>query len=323
MSASPTRATAAPVELGWSSERLDLRNEKEDWTGVTNPAERRKLQNRLNQRARRARAHKKASQLTEIPTATSLEKRNRRITSTRDDSLDTNSPHSGSTSVPKDANNGCITASPRVQALMRRFSEHAYTSYMQGAPALSHLPLLVKFNLSNALARNAALLGVTSEYYDWNGISPLNKKGPGLGVAYSQRMVDWPASLQPTQLQYTIEHHPWVDLFPWPKLRDNLLQAFEHPEICDEDELCHDICDLSNPEGQPMLIVWGSPWDPRNWEVGTNFLSKWAWLLSGCEEIINATNYWRLKRGEKPLTSKDLQDAIRSCMPRQLSHSEL
>jgi len=41
-----------PIELAWSSQRPELRDETEDWMGVTNPVERRKLQNRLNQRAR-------------------------------------------------------------------------------------------------------------------------------------------------------------------------------------------------------------------------------------------------------------------------------
>ena len=56
MSASPMSATpinaGALIELAWSSERPELRDVKEDWMGVTNPVERRKLQNRLNQRAR-------------------------------------------------------------------------------------------------------------------------------------------------------------------------------------------------------------------------------------------------------------------------------
>lgn len=34
-------------------QQLDVRVEEDDWTGVTNPTDRRKLQNRLNQRARR------------------------------------------------------------------------------------------------------------------------------------------------------------------------------------------------------------------------------------------------------------------------------
>ena len=48
----PTETPAQPIELGWSSQRLALRDSKEDWTGISNPTARRKLQNRLNQRAR-------------------------------------------------------------------------------------------------------------------------------------------------------------------------------------------------------------------------------------------------------------------------------
>jgi hypothetical protein len=58
-----------------------------------------------------------------------------------------------------------MAASPRVQELMDRFSEHAYLSYMQGKLALSHLPLLIKYNVSSGLARNAKILGVTVQYY--------------------------------------------------------------------------------------------------------------------------------------------------------------
>lgn len=47
-----TEAPAQSIELSWSSQRLALRDSKEDWTGISNPAARRKLQNRLNQRAR-------------------------------------------------------------------------------------------------------------------------------------------------------------------------------------------------------------------------------------------------------------------------------
>ena len=87
----------------------------------------------------------------------------------------------------------CMAAHPKVKELMQRFSEHAYASYMQGTPALSHLPLLLKYNVASGLARNADLLGVTAQYYDWYGISPLNKQGPLLG---SGAGAEWPACLQ-------------------------------------------------------------------------------------------------------------------------------
>jgi hypothetical protein len=48
----PSPDDLSPVSLAWSSQRLKLRDGTEDWTGKTNPIERRKLQNRLNQRAR-------------------------------------------------------------------------------------------------------------------------------------------------------------------------------------------------------------------------------------------------------------------------------
>jgi hypothetical protein len=206
---------------------------------------------------------------------------------------------------------------PKVQALMNRFADHAYTSYMQGEPAVSHLPLLVRYNVATALATNAALLGVTEEYHKWEGISPMNKQGPLLGLAFHDQFADWPATLQPTQLQLSMEHHPWVDCFPWPQLRDNFLKAFERPDLCDEDELCHDICDYKDIDKEPMLLTWGSPWDGRNWEVSDEFLRKWAWLLSGCGEVIMSTNYWRAKRGEALVTPQQFANWMRLSLPKR------
>lgn len=210
---------------------------------------------------------------------------------------------------------------PEVQALMHRFADHAYASYMQGEPAVAHLPLLVRYNVATALATSAALLGVTKEFYDWEGISPIMNHDSLSDLSLHNKFADWPPTLQPTPLQLSMEHHPWVDCFPWPQLRDNLLQAFEHPDICDEDELCHDTCDYKDPEREPMLLIWGSPWDPRSWEVGENFLRKWAWLLIGCGDVIVATNHWRAQRGEAVITPQHFADLMRSSLPKRLSPS--
>jgi hypothetical protein len=53
MSSMSTDASHRSVELCWTSDQLNVRDLNEDWKGVTDPTERRKLQNRLNQRARR------------------------------------------------------------------------------------------------------------------------------------------------------------------------------------------------------------------------------------------------------------------------------
>jgi hypothetical protein len=199
---------------------------------------------------------------------------------------------------------------------MLRFSEHAYASYMQGKPALSHLPLLLKYNVSSGLARNADILGVTEQYYDWYGISPLNKQGPLLGTSAA---IEWPACLHPTKLQSSMEHHPWLDLFPWPTVRDNMLQAFQYSELDYEDELCDDICEYNDLDTRPNLIVWGASEDYRNWEIGPVFLEKWGWLLSGCVEVLETTNYWRVRRGEKMLSLQEWRTAIRRSIPTQLA----
>lgn len=200
---------------------------------------------------------------------------------------------------------------------MKRFAEHAYASYVQGSPTLMHLPLLVRFNVSSALEQNAEILGVIPEYFDWEGVSPFYKQGrtPSL----QRQLYEWPATLHPTQIQHTVKHHPWLDVFPDPTFRDNLIQAFgQHPDICDEDELCHDTCELSNLDKESMLFVWGPPWDIGSWEVSNEFLRKWGWLLSGCTGMVTATNHWRAKRGEKPITPTDLCGAMLSSRPRKL-----
>ncbi|KAH6723473.1 hypothetical protein BKA61DRAFT_586519 [Leptodontidium sp. MPI-SDFR-AT-0119] len=52
------------------------------------------------------------------------------------------------------------------------------------------------------------------------------------------------------------------------------------------------------------IIVRGEPWDPRSWEVSTGFLRKWGWILKGCPDILEATNYCRHNKGEKKLSFK-------------------
>jgi hypothetical protein len=241
-----------------------------------------------------------------------------------DDSSDTSSQSKSSpTTLAAPAKPSCIAATPRAQELMRRFAHHAYMSYMQGTPALSHLSLLVKYNVSSALQRNAEILGVTAEYHEWEGISPFFKEGPTLGVTSPLEPIEWPVNLHPTQLQRSVEHHPWIDVFPWPKFRDNLLQAFEHPEVCDEDELCHDLVEYSDNLSKPILVVWGDAWDPQSWEVTPEFLRKWGWLLSGCGGFLEPTNHWRAKRGERPITQRELHEAFQLSMPTQLHQTGL
>lgn len=56
--------------------------------------------------------------------------------------------------------------------------------------------------------------------------------------------------------------------------------------------------------GRTGLIVWSDPWLQSSWEVDESFAKKWRRLLIGCPEILKSANYWRARRGEKPLQMK-------------------
>ncbi|KAK9250684.1 hypothetical protein V1507DRAFT_494668 [Lipomyces tetrasporus] len=47
------------------------------------------------------------------------------------------------------------------------------------------------------------------------------------------------------------------------------------------------------------LIVWGPPWDPYGWEVMEGCVKNWDWVVKGCHEILESTNYWLAQRGEQ------------------------
>lgn len=190
----------------------------------------------------------------------------------------------------------------RIQS-MEDMARQAYMAYSSGSISLSHLPSLIRVNVFNALYQNATILGLDTAWLLYDSVSPFGRSGPATAEEATLAARPHPATLQPTALQRAVPHHPWLDLFPLPRLRDNFLRAIENPDVCDEDLLCFDLVEFGD-EGEAQsasLIVWGEPWDPRGWEASTRFLKKWGWLLAGCPEILEGTNYWREKRGEKRL----------------------
>ena len=122
----------------------------------------------------------------------------------------------------------------------------------------------------------------------------------------------------------SIPHSSWLNIFLFPRFRDNLIV---HESIFDVYELLYDLfgdlvsynapspdkiafdIPISSPseDEEDMharrrgLIVWGEPWDSEAWEVTPSFIGKWAWLLKGCEDLIEVSNRWRAKRHEEPL----------------------
>ncbi|OJJ42689.1 hypothetical protein ASPZODRAFT_137076 [Penicilliopsis zonata CBS 506.65] len=173
-------------------------------------------------------------------------------------------------------------------------------SYALGTPTADHLLTLTKLNVYRALVSNTATLGIPlSQMWDDEALSPFTHVFPLPPMAKPQDGKSLPLALQPTVLQRTTPHHPWIDFFPLPRMRDNLIRALS---LYDEDALCVDILGFWEPGSRHnALLVWGDPADPRSWEVSESFLRNWRWVLHGCPELFHSTNYWRAKRGEKSI----------------------
>jgi hypothetical protein len=160
-----------------------------------------------------------------------------------------------------------------------------------------HLLSLIRYNLYRAVAANSWSLGIDPRLMHSDIPSPFISDDP----AISSFCLSLPPSLCPTALQRNVPHHPYIDLFPFPPMRDFLLQF---GDSIDEDLLCADFAgeNLHSDFGEHTgLIVWGEPWDPHSWEIAEPLWKKWSWVLRGCSEILEATNYWRQRRGEPRL----------------------
>jgi hypothetical protein len=154
-----------------------------------------------------------------------------------------------------------------------------------------HLLTLVRYNLYRACASNALSLGLDPRAMHDDIPSPF------VNLANYSSLTQ-PPSLRPTEMQLTTDHHPYIDLFPFARMRDNLLAA---GNMFDDDELCADLGGKNSTEEHTGLIVWGEPWDPKGWEVSVLVARKWAWLLADCDELLLATDFWRDQRGEPAL----------------------
>lgn len=189
------------------------------------------------------------------------------------------------------------------RAILKRFAEQALASYLTADPCADHHLKVIQLNTINGFTRNAAALGFNFDWLICDSVSPFGRDGPcskpDITLAPSV-----PISLMPTSMQLRTRHHPWLDLFPLPRMRDNLLAASATMSAEDEQQLFEDVMESGGGRNEwAGLVVWGEPWDPQNWEVSVPFLRNWGWVIRGCPEIIVSTNHWRSRRGEKPIAS--------------------
>ena len=146
-----------------------------------------------------------------------------------------------------------------------------------------------------------------------------------------------PPALRPTRIQQSIGHSSWMNMFPCARIRDNLItmqEEFNHydlledtfgeifppngipqpgPDVPADLTRTYSAAAVANYPSRPApddshvtsgrngLIVWGNPWEVENWEITPGFMQKWGWVVEGCEELLRASNKWRMSRGEDPI----------------------
>ncbi|KAJ5561900.1 hypothetical protein N7461_000661 [Penicillium sp. DV-2018c] len=201
---------------------------------MLDPIARRRLQNRLNQRASRKRKALEAKKQQNIPT--------KKWTIYTEASHTPNNalvrtnagPTYQLTQLPTPpricaSSPSCLTPAERRQYLTYL---QATVSYMLENPVLSPKLefCLIQFNLVRAMSINAEILGLTLDLLDEDLASQFNVDG--------SIMTHLPAGLCPSRKQRQIIHHPWLDLLPILSLRDALL---DREGVMDEDEMCGDL----------------------------------------------------------------------------------
>ncbi|KAF4443935.1 alcohol dehydrogenase [Fusarium acutatum] len=274
----------------------DLRTHADDWTGVTSRRERKRRQNRLNQRAwRRRKAGQNTSDGQQCQTATAASAR-----TSHDVSVVLSDTFSSKFSGAPTIGDGILLIPDTCEAeRLRNLIRQSLEDYSLQTPRPSNLHIIIRLNVLNAIADNATAIGFPKESLCRDEfISPFYQIGPILLPSPG-----CPTSLQPTSLQRSTAHHPWIDLFPFPKFRDNVLDGMQKG-LFDDDELCGDLLGVEGAGvgEQPSLLVWTVAWDAKGWEVNAAFVKKWGSLIQDCPEIMESTNYWRRKRGQHALT---------------------
>ncbi|RMY84869.1 hypothetical protein D0864_07451 [Hortaea werneckii] len=254
----------------------------ENWRGKNDPVERRRIQNRLNQRAFRQRQRAGESPKLYKPRTASTpasqhseSEDGNDITSPGADSSSASSPEAGS---PDSAGSTATQLWTVTDSYGRVWDE---------------LGQLINRNLMTAAATNAQRLGISLAALQ-SGIASTSPQIPRAALA----------ALKPIELQHQIVHDPIIDTIPHARLRFNILRAIYNQQI-DAAQLSRCIRGsgaLENVNGNWQrggLVVWSTPEQVGSWEISESFLRRWAFLLQGCEDLIAVTNTWRSKRGER------------------------
>lgn len=196
-----------------------------------------------------------------------------------------------------------------------------------------HLLHLVQYNVFRAFVSNKRTLNLLLTGWTETALIPFSSSTtcPISGPYRDDTSVfplnpNIPAALAPTPFQQTHPHPIWINLIPFPRIRDNLIRCqgvFDHWQFLQDligelmganqfqnRQATPATISVSDPEphnedavtkGRKGLVVWGEPHRMQNWEATPAFFANWLWAVEGCGELLEHSNRWRRLRGEDPI----------------------
>ncbi|TVY52814.1 hypothetical protein LCER1_G004412 [Lachnellula cervina] len=207
-------------------------NESDLWYGVLDPRKRKQIQNRLAQRARRKRLAKQSAD-------------------TQPTSSKTHATNASTPAKPVCSINGKRDLGASQLLSIIRDSRAPMSSDHRLLPLPNH-------TLFSALFHNGVILGLACS------TSCISMSLP--------TAVHVPESLRPTPLQVRRVHFQWIDRFPFPRMRDSMI---EHCDSYSAEDFLGDIFSVSTFHIKPGYMSW----DPEGWNVQEDFREKWMLLL--------------------------------------------
>jgi hypothetical protein len=285
----------------------------ENWRGKNDPAERRRIQNRLNQRAFRERQRTGETKSVSPPKQAQSDDDEKKKDSEGDDddeddddddNEDSSSEDEDDDDDDDDAEQSNPGSPPPGPAARPHFNGQVSRAACTPATSLpstdnpwDELAQLINRNFMQAVSANAQRLGLSTTAL---------RAGTATSTPRLRNAANLPPTLKPVEVQHQLPHDPLIDTIPHSRLRFNILRAIATGNL-DASRFSASLRRsgaVINVQGEARrsgLIVWNFPEQLASWELSEGFVMVFGFLLEGCEDFIAATNVWRSRRGERSL----------------------